>query len=224
MVKVSWGQKIDSEDRDFIDAFIENYRIERGLKSKSDALVHFFRNVVPPDIHDAGTITPEIHYAGDLEFEETCPFGFLKRISDKQGSEELWHCLKQQGPDNKGKPMLLADGRNKQSIRAICDACLTKWQRGPRKLDQVRLVFEQLSQSEITSKLYFCTRDVLNEGIKLSTSEYGIWYCPERDEKITVKNTCIAKNCPFMIQKIISLNLIETLPFKEAQKALEVLK
>jgi hypothetical protein len=194
----------------------------KGISNKGDALVHFVRNRAQIT-ETTGSFTPEIIYPRDLATEELCPFGFLKKISNKYG-RDLWHCLKQQGPDSKGEPVLLADGEDQTSIRAICEACLIKWQRGPSKLDQVRLAFEQLSQSEITSKLYFCERDILNGELTLSTSENSRIYCRESNKKVTIKRSCIAKNCPYLITKIISLDLIETLPIREAQKALEVLK
>lgn len=222
--KVTWSQRMLPKDRDFVDEILENYMTEKGLNSKSDALVRFFRDRVHIEPQDSETIIPEIRYVKDEQFEETCPFGFLKRITGSYGREERWHCLKQQGPDNKGKPVLIADGNDKQSIRTICEACQINWQRKPQKLDQIRIVFQQLGESEITSKLYFCIRDAIDEDIKFSPTEHVSWYCTEKRKKVTIKNTCIANKCPYFVQKIVSLSLSETIPYTEAQKALEVLE
>lgn len=221
MVKtVSFAQRVKPSDKDFLDSVLKDYMKKTNISNKGEALVHLIKNSVS---QDNGAIIPEIYYPEDESFEATCPFGFLKRITDKQGYEK-WHCLKQQGPDSKGAPVLLGDGEDKNSIKAICEACQINWQRGPRKLDQVRVIFEQLGDREISSKLFFCTRDALGEGIKLSTTENGSFYCTERRRKVIIKTTCIAKTCPFLVQKIVSMHLAEMVPFMEAQKALEILR
>ena len=220
MKKVTWTQRITIKDKDFINSVLEAYQIGKGLSSKGEALVHFIRNRSGEVNETTEALIPEIHYPGECEFEATCPFGFLKFLSDRNGIEELWHCLKQQGPDRKGKPVILADGRNKKSILAICEACQINWQREPNSIDQVRIAFQQLGDREISSLIYFCVRDALGEGIKLSTSDNGQFFCVERGRKVVVKNTCLDKKCPYLITKLISLDVSETLPYKETQKLL----
>jgi len=222
--KVVFSLRLLLKDKDFVNEVLENYMTEKGLNAKSDALVRFFRDRVHIQTQDSEAIIPEIHYVEDHQFEETCPFGFLKRITESYGREERWHCLKQQGPDNKGKPVLLADGNDKQSIRAICAACQINWQRKPPKLEQIRIAFQKLGESEITHKLYYCIRDALDEGLKFSETEHVSWYCTEKRKKVTIKNTCMATKCSYFVQKIVSLSLDETIPYAEAQKALEVLE
>jgi hypothetical protein len=218
--KVTWGQRIDPEDRDFIDAFIEKYRVEKGLKSKADAFVHYFRKMVP--LSSDETMIPEVYSSDDLEFEKTCPFGFLKKISEKQSSDELWHCLKQQGPDSKGRPMLLADGHNKQSIRAICETCQINWQRKPSNLDQFKLIFQKMGDSLVSGPMYLCIRNILEGKLSYSTTEYGKFPCPDsKGDEVTIKHTCKAKTCPNLIKETVTLSHSETFAYVEAEKALE---
>jgi len=225
---VVWSQRIPEKDKDIIDQVLDQYQIEKGLDSKGEALAHFIKNrvEVAESERSDGVLIPEIHYPDDLEFEQTCPFGYLKKIATPRHKGELWYCLKQQGPSKKGKPELLADGKDKTSIRKICAACQLTWQADPGKMDQVKMVFQQLGDETLRSTLYFCTRDALGSdpGIKLSPSIKGRFYCIERDKKVTIKNTCIASGCPFLVQRDISLAVGETTPFMEAQKKLEVIQ
>lgn len=222
MGKVAWSQRVLPEDKEFLDDVLEAYQRDKGLDSKGDALVHFVRNRAGMMSGDSETIYPEILYPRDTEFEAICPFGFLKQLVDKKGSEK-WHCLKQQGPDKKGKPVLVADGKDRQSIKAICDTCQINWQRGPSQLDQIRMIFQELGDRKVASMLYFCIRDAAGEGVKLGISEHSRFYCTERSRKVTVKKTCVATGCPYLVQQTVSLSLGETLPFMEARKVLEVL-
>ncbi|GAI98348.1 unnamed protein product, partial [marine sediment metagenome] len=144
--KVAWAQRITLKDKDFINSVLEAYQIGKGLSSKGEALVHFIRNRSGEVGETTEALIPEIHYPGESEFEASCPFGFLKLISDKNGREELWHCLKQQGPDSKGQPVILANGKDKKSILAICEACQINWQREPKSIDRVRIAFQQLGE------------------------------------------------------------------------------
>ena len=101
---------------------------------------------------------------------------------------------------------------------------MANWQRGPRNLEQVRLLFEQIEQNVIASEIFFCIRDALGEGVNISTSIKGRFYCIERSRKVTVKQTCIDSGCPYLVRQSINLRLGESLPFIEVNKALEVLK
>ena len=222
--KVVWTQRILPKDKDYLDSVLDAYRIGKGLESKGAALIHFVRNRAGEVDEDSGALIPEIHYPDEKEFEATCPFGFLKLLSDKYGREELWHCLKQQGPNSKGQPVVLANGRDKGSIRTICEACQINWQRDPKNIDQVRIAFQQLGERKISSILYFCLRDALGEGFKLNSSENGQFFCLERGRKVVIKNTCIDKKCPYLATDTISLDLAGTIPYQETQKALEALQ
>ena len=222
--KVTWTQRLLPKDKDFINSVLEAYQIGKGLDSKGAALVHFIRNRSGELDTDSEAIIPEILYPDEMDFEATCPFGFLKMISDKYGREEFWHCLKQQGPDSKGQPVKLANGKNKKSIRAICEACQINWQRQPNSIDQIKIAFQKLGEREISSVMHFCIRDALGEGISLSTSNKGHFFCIERGRKVVVKNTCIDKKCPYLITKIVSLDVSETMPYEDTWKMLEDLK
>lgn len=221
--KVTWTQRMLPKDKQFLDSVLDAYKEGKGLKSKGDALVHFVRNRAGEVKEGSEVLIPEIHYPDEKELEATCPFGFLKLLSDRHGREELWHCLKQQGPNSKGQPVILANGRDKKSIRTICEACQVNWQRDPKSIDQVRIAFQQLGEREISSMLYFCLRDALGEGIKLSPSENGQFFCLERGRKVVIKNTCVDKRCPYLATKMISLDVAETIPYQETQKVLEAM-
>ncbi len=221
--KIPWSQRVTQKDKQFLDSVFDAYRVEKGIKTKAEAFVHFVRNRVGEVQGESDAFIPELFYPDEKEFEATCPFCFLRLISDSYGREELWHCLKQQGLHNKGKPVLLANGKDKKSIRAICEACQINWQRGPKNLEKVRIAFQELGGQEVTSTLYFCVRDALGEGIKLSPTKHGSFFCVERRRKVIVKNTCVEKKCPYLVMKPISLDLSETIPFSEGRKALEAL-
>lgn len=222
--KVTWSQRLEPKDRDFVDQVLSTYQTEKGLENKGEALVHLIKNRVEVSDQDNGVLIPEIHYPDDLHFENTCPFGYLKKITTGPHEFELWSCLKQQGPSKKGKPIVLADGRNKDSIRAICEVCQINWQIDPSKIDQVKLIFKELGDKTLSSILYFCTRDAIGEGIKLSPSDNGRFYCIERNRKVTIKKTCIESACPFLISREINLSVSETTPYVEAQRQLEVIQ
>jgi len=222
--KVVWTQRVRAKDKEIIDSILEAYMVAKGLDSKGDALVHFIKNRAHIDEgSDSEALIPEIRYPGEAEFEAICPFGYLKRLSVNY-KDEKYYCLKQQGPNRTGKPVLLADGDDKQSIKAICEVCQVNWQTGSRNIDQVRLVFKELGDKEVSSNVYFCIRDAVGEGVKLSPTEKGRFFCIERNRKVTIQNTCIPKACPYLVQKVITLFLGETLPFIDAQKTLEVLE
>ena len=52
--------------------------------------------------------------------EELCEVGFLQKIVDSRTKLELWFCLKNQRLYGKGKPILIADGRDRHSIQKLC--------------------------------------------------------------------------------------------------------
>lgn len=223
--KVSWSQKIRPKDMEYLNFVLEAYQSAKGLDSKGEALVHFVRSRAHIEEHkdNSDVLIPEVVFPDDREFETICPFGFLKKINPGgYGGNDKWHCLKNQGPNSKGKPILLANGEDKQSIKAICEVCQLKWQMGPQKIDQVRLMFEEIGDQKISSVMYFCIRPTFDDyAINFSTTENGSWYCPENHKKVTIKHTCMAKGCPFLIKKEIVLNMFETEPYRKALEVLE---
>lgn len=166
----------------------------------------------------------EIHYqSGDTrELAEICELNFLKRIVDKKTGDRLYHCLKQQRPNGKGKPIILADGRDIESIKDICQACHDGYLYNKQSkvgADAIKAII-RFGDKDISIKMCSCIHPE-NDMVFFSLGGTGSFPCKKTDTRVSIEKTCENTLCNYLHTDTVIIKIKDTPAFKEMQEQLE---
>jgi len=155
------------------------------------------------------------------QLEDLCELGFLQKIVDPKTNVLLWHCLKNQRPDGKGKPILMADGRDRQSITKLCEACKLGfvWHEQRSKLGKTMAAFQRFGDMELSVEVNSCIHPA-NNAIQVNLGTQGNFYCKLKEDRVTLQRTCKPNNCEYLHRATAPIFIKETQAFKEVTKQL----
>ncbi len=219
----SWTVKLEPSEIDLCNKAIDNCIEKTDATNKREAtlkIIMFYLNQFNElVITDDEVITRKLVH--DEQIERFCELGFLKKIVDKKDGINKWFCLKLSSPTSKGRPFLMADGNDIESIQTLCNACkngyMFQLQRelGTKAIQAIR----DFGDKKITVNIYCCTHKD-NEYIQAKLGTVGTFYCKKSEVREKVDD-CEINVCEFLIINKSEIKIRETEPFKELQKELE---
>ena len=157
--------------------------------------------------------------------EDLCALENLQKIVDPKDDIRKWFCLKNQDPEKKGKPILMADGKDRHSIQLLCKQCGLNfaWRKQISKEGKATLIWKEFGESKLTVPHDSCIHPAFN-GTQINVGGYGAFYCMLKQDRVTLERTCIPNNCEYLHRDVITIPLKDTEAYKEATKQLEELK
>lgn len=157
--------------------------------------------------------------------EDLCPLENLQKIVDPKDGLRKWFCLKNQDPEKKGKPILMADGKDRQSIQLLCKQCGLNfaWRKQKSKEGKATLIIKDFGESEVSFPHDSCIHPAF-EGTQVNVGGYGAFYCMLKQDRVTLERTCIPTNCEYLHRGVVTIKMKDTEAYKEMQKKLEELK
>lgn len=171
---------------------------------------------------DAETETEVKRTSAPDMLEDLCELGFLQKIVEPKKNVRLWHCLKNQRPDGKGKPILMADGIELDSISKLCEACKQGfvWHEQRSNLGKARAAIQKFGDMEIEA-IINCCRHPANNAIQINLGSHGNFYCKVEDDRVTMIGTCQPNQCEYFFQTTAPLFVKETEGFEEVKRLIE---
>lgn len=169
---------------------------------------------------DKEAITKDFVAVPDM-LEDLCELGFLQKIVDPNENVLLWHCLKNQRPDGKGKPIIMADGRDRQSITKLCEACKQGfvWHEQRSKLGKTMAAIQRFGDMELSVEVNSCIHPA-NNAIQVNLGVSGNFYCKLKEDRVTLQRTCKPNACEYLHRASAPIFMKETAAFKEVTKQL----
>jgi len=206
------------DERDKVnEMFTQIMDIHYPELSKAEALKTLFQEKLMEPMNQTTPRASEI-----LDPNQICELGFLQRILDPKTQAYLYHCLKQQRPNAKGKPVILSDGRDMDSIRKICEACHTGFlfnQQNKLGADAIKSIIK-FGNQDISIKFCSCIHPE-NDMIFFSLGGIGSFPCKKTDTRVSIEKTCEGSFCDYLHTQEVSVRVKDTEAYKEMRKELE---
>lgn len=213
--------KVTEGQHDIVQQAIEKAKEVYSTEYKNVAAFSIFFNWLElASAEDDQTEVVQSDIPGQLE--TLCKLDFLQKIIEPKKSVKLWHCLKNQRPDGKGKPILMGDGRDRESIQKLCKACEIgfTWHEQRSNLGKARAAIQRFGDMEIEAIINCCIHPA-NNAIQLNLGTHGNFYCQLKDTRVTMTSTCGPNQCEYFFQTTAPITVKDTTAYQEVQKVLE---
>lgn len=220
--KKSFTVKLNEAQREFSNDVLSKAKDIFGTESKGESLFKIIEQW--DELASAEEDKGQVLHASEIpdQLEDLCELGFLQRIIELKGDRELWHCLKNQRPDGKGKPIIMADGKTRTSIQKLCEACKQGfvWHEQRSKMGKARAAIQRFGEMEIEAVINCCIHPA-NNAIQLNLGGQGNFYCKLTDDRVTMNKSCIDDHCDYFFKTSAPLYVKDTEAYDEVQKMLE---
>ncbi len=168
--------------------------------------------------------TPEISKGPESarDIDIICDLGFLQRIIDAKDGAHKWFCLRASGPDRKGKPILMGDGRDQTTINKLCQACRDGWSwRQSQKLsaDHIKAI-KRFGDAELEAHIWACNNPEAPYS-QLSLDPKHPFYCSKTNRRETQDKKCRVEPCDYFFHQVTKITVKDTPQYEELQKQLE---
>ena len=215
----TWGIKLYPVEHDRINQLITDEKETSGVKTKREAFLNVLSRLDETD-------EPFIQFVdqGELDslYDDYCELDFLKKIVDPKDGIKKWFCLRLSRPDRGGKPILMSDGRDHESIKALCQACKDGFMWARQKdlsADQIEAI-KKFGEEEITAHLFICNHPDI-EYVQLTPSPRHEFLCLFSNRRESVEKRCLREPCDHLIHHRLKVVVKETPQYEELQKQLE---
>ena len=221
-VKKTFSFKVTEGQREILDKAVELAKEVYSTDLKSVAafsiMFNWFEHALDEEPEGAEVVSLDI----PLHLEDMCKLGFLQTIIEPKKSIKLWHCLKNQRPDGKGKPILMGDGKDRESIHKLCKACEVGfvWHEQRSKMGKARAAIQRFGDMEIEAIINCCIHPA-NNAIQINLGGQGNFYCVKTDERATILGSCGSGQCEYFFKTSAPLYVKDTEAFDAVQKLIE---
>jgi hypothetical protein len=212
----TWGVKLYPQEHEQINSLISDEKLISGEgQTKREAFLKLLSRL--------DSKAPEVYEPlSDVDLSGLCELDFLKRIiGDKDGFLK-WFCLRTSRPDRGGKPILMGDGRDPDTIRALCQACKDGWmwsQQQKLSDDQIEAI-KRFGKEEIEAHLFICNHPESSH-VQLSPNPRKDFLCRLTGNRQMIEKKCLRDPCPSLVHHTLKVVVKDTPQFNELQKQLE---
>jgi len=224
MVEKQKKFRLSKDEHSKINSILEEMKIANPDKTEGELLCILFEKYGNELLGKNFSLHPEIKILEDIEFENICSFGNLKKTLYPKTNEYLWQCFSLVRPDKDKDPSLLMDGKNKEAIKIHCEKCQINWEieLERKKFNKQTQIFKKFGNEEISIKLYLCLHPY-KEYIETNLGIAGSFNCPLKKKNNLIKN-CIKDKCNHLFVEEKTIEIKQTEPYKKAVKELEDLR
>ncbi len=220
-VKKTFGIKISEGQKEILDEAVEFAKEVYSTDVKSVAVFSIIYNWF--ELAKAEEDKGEVIHASEIpdQLEDLCEVGFLQRIIEPKKNIKLWHCLKNQRLYGKGKPILMGDGQDRDSIQKLCEACKIGFSLHEQRsnLGKAKAAIQRFGDMEIEAIINCCIHPA-NNAIQINLGSQGNFYCVKTDDRATILE-CGSGQCDYFFKTSAPLYVKDTEAFEEVQKVLE---
>jgi len=224
----SWGTKLLPNQIEISEKAIELYHKLNPTKEelKRDAIENIMKDYLIR--HDELILpikeSPEILYKEEIDLPSLCPANFLQKLIDQKDDKNKWYCLRAINPKSRGKPFLIGDGKDLDSVRKYCEAC----KRGHEILEAERetrktiIAIKKFGDTEISTDIFCCVHPD-KDYIQLVSGFNSEIICELRKKRVRLDKVCredIVNPCEFLRSTPLTIKVKETEAYQDFQKAL----
>lgn len=220
----SFSVKFNEAQREYSNEVLSKAKELFGTTTKGESLFKIIEQWDERLLAEGDPLQDGVSTIPD-NLEDLCALENLQKIVDPKDGIRKWFCLKNQDPDKKGKPILMADGKDRKSIQLLCKQCGLNfaWREQRSKEGKAMLIWKNYAESEFSIPHDSCIHPAF-EGTQVNIGGYGAYYCMLKQDRVTLERTCIPTNCEHLSRDVITIKMKDTVAYKELQKQLEELK
>lgn len=219
--------KVTPQQKTIINKALKLCKEKHKLNVRRDQLEnivnHYLQQFIETD-EESDVVSPtKVYTAKEKDLLTLCPMNLLKQQIDPKDDLRKWYCLRRISLRSSGKPMMIADGLDIDSIIEYCDAC----EIGTSFDKQLKLTTERIEairrfgETEIKTIAQTCIHPKL-EFMQILLGDFGELRCYLRnDERVDIHKVCLPHNCEYYSKEPITFNLKATKAHKELMKQLE---
>jgi len=200
----------------------EKYQLNVRRDQLENIIDYYLKQFDEQDI-ESDVISPtKIYSSEEKNLLELCPLNLLKQQIDPKDDMRKWYCLRRISLRSSGKPLIIADGLDTDSIIEYCNACevVTSFDKQIKLASQRIEAIKRFGETEIKTIASTCIHPKL-EFMQILLGNFGELICYLRDERIEIEKICIPHNCEYFKQQEIAFNLKDTTGFQDFRKQLE---
>lgn len=223
----TWSVRLNPEQRERADRAVtlciqRNAEINVRREAVNNIMITYLKTLEDIIIEESpGVFKPdEIRFADEIEIQKICELGFLKKTIEIKTGVNKWHCLR--GIYKTGKAKLAGDGIDLRSIREHCEACHKGYrldEQSKRTHDTI-LAIQRFGDSEINVLVNACIHPD-NEFIQLLLGDKGELICTLQKKRVDINKVCIETECTYLQSLKGAIQVKETEPYKDLERALE---
>lgn len=225
--KKVFSVKFNEAQKEYSNDVLSKAKDIFGTETKGESLFKIIEQWAETTLAEGDPIQENLTPIPD-QLEDMCALDFLQKIIDPKSGLRLWFCLKNQGPNMKGKPLLMADGKDRESIQKLCASCKTAfgWREERSKQGKATAAIKKFGDMPIDVILTSCIHPA-NNALLVNLGTHGTFYCRLKDDLVNLQRTCKPNQvdqCEYLYITKAQIPLKDTEGYKELAKQLEELK
>jgi len=192
------------------------------ISTKGEALNQISKYYLSSKKEAESILEPEVIRKEEIGLEKICPLGVLRKLIDPKDQVKKWYCLRGISQTKKGKPQLVADGRDIESIKQFCSSCQIRTQQDEqlkRTYEQI-LAIKRFGESQIETNLHTCIHPEL-KFMQILLGDKGELICNLRKKRVNINKVCIPTECEYFTTTKVTFKIKETKAYQNLRKQLE---